>query len=236
MSKDSKYMSKDSKCRTPLYLHTGGNGNGSGYLEHDSIKKIYAAYSHVYDALFKRFFAPRIRHAISNMDIRPGERILDVGVGTGLSLPVYPRHCKVIGIDLSTEMLKKAKEKIEANRFDNIRVIGMDAMRTGFEDNSFDRVFISHVVSVVPDPYKVMAEVKRVCRKGGQVVIVNHFKSTNKLIEKFEKVMNPVCERIGWRSDLCLDEFIARSGLSVTRSYTLKKIDFWKIVFATNNK
>ena len=205
-------------------------------MELESIKKIYAGYSSVYDALFKRFFYPRIKHAITYMDIQPGDRILDVGVGTGLSLSVFPRYCKVIGIDLSTEMLRKAKEKIEENRLDNIKVMGMDAMSVGFRDDTFDKVFISHVVSVVPDPYKVMQEVKRVCRKGGQVVVVNHFKSKNKLVETVEKIINPVCKKIGWRSDLCLNEFIDRSGLNVKEKYMLKKLDFWHILFATNDK
>ncbi|MBI5903073.1 MAG: class I SAM-dependent methyltransferase [Deltaproteobacteria bacterium] len=205
-------------------------------MELESIKKIYAGYSNVYDVLFKRFFYPRIKHAITYMDIRPGERILDVGVGTGLSFSVFPKYCKVVGIDLSTEMLKKAREKIEKNGLDNIRVLGMDAMSIGFRDDSFDKVFVSHVVSVVPDPYRVMSEVKRVCRKGGQVVIINHFKSRNKLLETVEKIINPVCMKIGWRSDLCLNEFIDRAGLKVRRKYMLKKLDFWHILFTTNDK
>ncbi len=205
-------------------------------MELDSIKKIYAGYSSVYDALFKRFFYPRIKHAINYMDIKPGDRILDVGVGTGLSLSVFPRYCSVVGIDLSTEMLRKAKQKIDENRLDNIKVMSMDAMSVGFRDDSFDKVFISHVVSVVPDPYKVMQEVKRVCRKGGQVVIVNHFKSKNRLVETVEKIINPVCKKIGWRSDLCLNEFIDKSGLNVKEKYMLKKLDFWHILFATNDK
>jgi phosphatidylethanolamine/phosphatidyl-N-methylethanolamine N-methyltransferase len=205
-------------------------------LELESIKKIYAGYSNVYDALFKRFFYPRIKHAISYMDIKPGDRILDVGVGTGLSLSLFPKYCNVVGIDLSTEMLRKAKEKIEVNHLNNIKVMSMDAMCVGFKDDSFDKVFISHVVTVVPDPYKVMSEVRRVCRKGGQVVIVNHFKSKNKVIETVEKIINPVCKKIGWRSDLCLNEFIDKSGLNVKQKYMLKKLDFWHIVFATNEK
>jgi phosphatidylethanolamine/phosphatidyl-N-methylethanolamine N-methyltransferase len=201
-----------------------------------NIKKIYAGYSGVYDALFKRFFYPRIKHAINYMDIKPGDRVLDVGVGTGLSLAEYPKHCTVVGIDLSTEMLSKAKKKITVNRYDNINVVSMDAMNAGFEDDTFDKVFISHVVSVVPDPYKLMSEVRRVCRKDGEVVVVNHFKSRNRLLEKAEKIVNPVCERIGWRNDLCLNEFIERSGIKVRRQYMLKKLDFWHIVFATNEK
>lgn len=205
-------------------------------MELDSIKKIYAGYSGIYDALFKRFFYPRIKHAITYMDIKSGDRVLDVGVGTGLSLAEFPKNCKVVGIDLSTEMLRKAKEKIVQNRLDHIQVMSMDAMRIGFRDDSFDKVFISHVVSVVPDPYKVMSEVRRVCRKGGQVVIVNHFKSSNRIVEIVEKLINPVCKKIGWRSDLCLNEFINKSGLNVRQKYMLKKLDFWHILFATNEK
>ena len=205
-------------------------------LELDSIKKIYAGYSGVYDALFKRFFYPRIKHAINYMDIKPGERVLDVGVGTGLSLGEYPKTCRVVAVDLSFEMLRKAKEKVCKTRFSHIKVLNMDAMNIAFKDDSFDKVFISHVVTVVPDPYRLMSEVSRVCKRGGQVVIVNHFKSSNKIVELVEKLINPVCKKIGWRSDLCLNEFIRRSGLNVRQKYMLKKLDFWHILFATNEK
>jgi len=205
-------------------------------LELDSIKRIYAGYSNVYDALFKRFFYPRIKHAINYMDIKPGERVLDVGVGTGLSLGEYPKTSRVVAVDLSFEMLKKAKEKVGKNRLGHIKVLNMDAMNIAFRDDSFDKVFISHVVTVVPDPYRLMSEVRRVCKKGGQVVIVNHFKSSNKIVELVEKLINPVCKKIGWRSDLCLNEFIRRSGLNVRQKYMLKKLDFWHILFATNEK
>ncbi len=205
-------------------------------LELDSIKRIYAGYSNVYDALFKRFFYPRIKHAINYMDIKPGERVLDVGVGTGLSLGEYPKTSRVLAVDLSFEMLKKAKEKVGKNRLSHIKVLNMDAMNIAFKDDSFDKVFISHVVTVVPDPYRLMSEVRRVCKRGGQVVIVNHFKSSNKIVELVEKLINPVCKKIGWRSDLCLNEFIRRSGLNVRQKYMLKKLDFWHILFATNEK
>src|SRR3989304_3247549 len=131
-------------------------------LELESIKKIYAGYSNIYDALFKRFFYPRIKHAITYMDIKPGDRVLDVGVGTGLSLSEFPHNCKVVGIDLSTAMLRKAKDKIRSHRLNHIKVMSMDAMRMSFKDDSFDKVFISHVVTVVPDPYRLMTEERQV--------------------------------------------------------------------------
>jgi len=205
-------------------------------LELESVKRIYRGYSNVYDALFKRFFYPRIKCAISSMDIKPGERVLDVGVGTGLSLPLYPRNCEVVGIDLSREMLMKAKKKVIVNRLDHIRLFEMDAMNLAFADNSFDKVFISHVVSVVPNPYRVMDEVKRVCKREGDIVIVNHFQSKNKMVAGFEKVITPVSEKIGWRSDLSMDEFIARAKLKVKRKFKLKKLDFWYLIFTVNEK
>lgn len=209
---------------------------GSVQPELESIKRIYAGYSTVYDIIFKRFFQPRIKHAIDEMDIRPGERVLDVGVGTGLSLPLFPRHARVVGIDLSQAMLAKAKKKIKELSLDHASVLSTDAMNLCFDDNSFDKVFISHVVSVVPDPYRLMAEVKRVCKKDGSVVLVNHFKSKNRAVESFERLINPVCKKIGWHNDLCMDEFLGRSGLLVKKRYMLRKLDFWHIILASNEK
>ncbi|MFZ3072960.1 MAG: methyltransferase domain-containing protein [Thermodesulfobacteriota bacterium] len=205
-------------------------------MESEAAKRIYNGYSAVYDALFKRFFYPRIRHAIGRMNIKPGSVVLDVGVGTGLSLDVFPRDCKVVGIDLSSEMLKKARQKVSDMGFKNVELFEMNAMHLAFPDDAFDNVFISHVVSVVPDPYKVISEVKRVCKKGGNIVIVNHFKSRHKIFAVFQKVFNPVSKMIGWRSDLCMDEFLAKSGLKVKSVYKLRKVDFWHLIFTVNEK
>ncbi len=205
-------------------------------MDYESIKKIYALYSDVYDVIFKRFFYPRIRSAIQSMEIHPGDRILDIGVGTGLSLPLYPRHCKVVGIDLSMDMLEQAQKKVERLGLSHITLMAMDAMNLFFNDNSFDKVFISHVVSVVPDPVRTLEEAKRVCKRQGDIVIVNHFQSENRWFAKIEEFLNPICKRIGWRSDISLKGILEASGLRVERNYKLKKIDLWRIVFATNDK
>jgi phosphatidylethanolamine/phosphatidyl-N-methylethanolamine N-methyltransferase len=170
------------------------------------------------------------------MDIEPGDSILDVGVGTGLSLPVYPDFCNVTGIDLSAQMLGKARNKAEKLGLSNVALQQMDAMNIEFPDNSFDKVFLSHVVSVVPDPSKTINEVKRVCKPGGNIVIVNHFQSPNKVVAKIEDFITPICKRLGWRTDLSLTDLLRESGLRVAKTYKIKKIDFWSIVFAYNEK
>ncbi len=205
-------------------------------MELESIKKIYAGYSHIYDVLFKRFFYPRIKRAITGMDIQPGEKVLDVGMGTGLSLEIYPPHCEITGVDISSHMLAKAQKKAEIRGMTNVEFEVMDAMNLEFEDNTFDHVFTSHVVSVVPDPGRVMSEIKRVCKPGGQIVIVNHFKSRNKVLAKGAELFNPISRRIGWNADICLDEFLEVANLKVVKQFKLKKLDLWYLVFAINDK
>ena len=126
-------------------------------LHVESIKKIYAGYSNVYDIIFKQFFYPRQRHAIDSMGIMPGDSVLDVGIGTGLSLPLYPCHCNVVGIDLSAEMLKKARQKVSKYNINHVSLMEMDASNLEFNDNTFDHVIATFVISVVPDPVKVIA-------------------------------------------------------------------------------
>lgn len=205
-------------------------------MELESIKKIYAGYSRTYDAIFKRFFFPRIKHAISTMDIKHGDRVLDVGVGTGLSLPLFPRYCNVVGIDISSAMLKQAREKAKKFNLNHVTLFEMDAMNIDFPDNSFDKVFISHVISVVPDPYRTISEVKRVCKNGGKIAIVNHFRSNKKMVGGIVKMLNPLTKKMGWRTDLSLEEFIQKAGLFVEKKYKLKKLDLWYVIFVRNEK
>lgn len=205
-------------------------------MKAEEIKKIYGGYSGAYDFIFKGFFYPRIKHAIETMHIRPGDRILDVGVGTGLSLPLYPSNCSVTGIDLSTAMLKEAQKKVENYGLRHVTLMEMDAANLAFEDDSFDHVISTHVISVVPDPVKVIAEIKRVCKKEGNIVLVNHFQSPNRIIAKFDKLISPITKKVGWRTDLSLEKLISDTNLDVRSQYKMNKIDLWKVVWAVNNK
>ncbi len=202
----------------------------------EHIKRVYSVYSKIYDLAFKSFLFPRHKYALNAMQINPDDKILDVGVGTGLNLPLYPKYCHVVGIDLSKEMLKKAQDKVRKYNLSHITLKLMDASNLEFEDDTFDHAFLGFVISVVPDPIKVMKEIKRVTKKDGNVVILNHFRSDKKIIAKIEEIASPFCKRIGFRSDLALKDIIDGAGLEVDHKYKFKKFDPWCIIFARNKK
>lgn len=206
-------------------------------MQESSTKKIYDVHSLFYDATFGRLVRRRIANAISHMDIGPDDRVLDLGVGTGCSLSYFkPDRGRIVGIDLSSGMLSKAREKIEKLGLSNATVFQADALKLPFADNSFDHVFISHVISVVSDPYRLVREAQRVAKPGSRIVIVNHFQSTNRLIALVEKWLCPLCTKLGWRSDLALQDLVRRTGVEVDYRFKLESIDLWETVVMSNNK
>jgi phosphatidylethanolamine/phosphatidyl-N-methylethanolamine N-methyltransferase len=206
-------------------------------MQESSTKKIYDIHSLFYDATFGRLVKRRIASAIAHMDIGVDDRVLDLGIGTGCSLNYYePGQGKIVGIDLSSGMLREARKKIRERGLSNATVFQADAMNLPFADNSFDHVFISHVISVVSDPYCLVREAQRVAKPGSRIVIVNHFQSTNRLIALVEKWLCPLCTWLGWRSDLALQDLIRRTGAEVDYRYKLESIDLWETVVMSNNK
>ncbi len=206
-------------------------------MQESSTKKIYDVHSLFYDATFGRLVRKRIANAISHMDIGPDDRVLDLGVGTGCSLSFYkPNRGRIIGVDLSSGMLGKARKKIEELGLSNTTVFQADALKLPFADNSFDHIFISHVISVVSDPYRLVREAQRVAKPGSRIVIVNHFQSTNRLIALVEKWLCPLCTKLGWRSDLALQDLVRRTGVEVDYRFKLESIDLWETVVMSNNK
>lgn len=205
-------------------------------LETEKMKKIYAGYAKVYDLIFKRFFHPRQRHVIQSLGIKSGEWVLDVGIGTGLSLNLYPPFCNVVGIDLSGPMLKVAAKKLRRNGLGHVCLAEMDALKLAFKDDTFNYVIAAFVISVVPNPVQLIQEMKRVSKRDGRIVILNHFQSRHKLLAKIEEIISPLCTKVGWRSDLALDYLIKDGNLEVDYYYKLKKMDLWSVIMANNNK
>jgi phosphatidylethanolamine/phosphatidyl-N-methylethanolamine N-methyltransferase len=205
-------------------------------MQESSTRKIYDIHSLFYDATFGRLVRRRIARAIQHMNISDTDRVLDLGIGTGASLEFYPRHGRIIGIDLSAGMLKQARKKIDELGMDHASVFQADALKLPFADSSFDHVFISHVISVVSDPYRLIREAQRIAKADSRIVIVNHFQSTNRIIAQVEKWLCPLCTKLGWRSDLPLNELVRRTGVQVDYRYKLESIDLWETVVINNNK
>jgi phosphatidylethanolamine/phosphatidyl-N-methylethanolamine N-methyltransferase len=206
-------------------------------MQESSTRKIYDFHANFYDATFGRLVRKRVAKAIQHMNIQPADVVLDLGIGTGQSLNYYPGdRGRVVGVDLSAGMLAEARKKIVGRRMHNASVFQADAMRLPFADNTFDHVFISHVISVVSDPFKLVVEAQRVAKPGARIIILNHFQSTNRFVAMVEKWLCPLCTKLGWRSDLPLQDLVRRTGLEVDYRYQLSAVDLWETVVTTNNK
>src|SRR5215467_11403089 len=120
------------------------------------------------------------RQAMTRLALAPGESVLEVGVGTGLSALRYPDDCRVVAIDISQEMLERARQRLARRRVEHVTLCRMDVTRLAFPDESFDAVYAPYVVNVVPDPVGAAREMFRVCRSGGRVVLLNHFREITK--------------------------------------------------------
>jgi phosphatidylethanolamine/phosphatidyl-N-methylethanolamine N-methyltransferase len=179
----------------------------------ETAREAYRRYAGFYDALFGPILQPGRKAVIEALGCRPGERVLEVGVGTGLSLPMYPPWVRITGVDVSREMLQKARARVARKGLANVdALLEMDAERMTFADASFDRVVAMYVVSVVQYPERVMAELRRVCRPGGEILVVNHVRSKNPVLGAVEKGLAPLSAKLGWHPDFELDQITASGG------------------------
>ena len=200
------------------------------------VERVYSVYSGFYDHIFGKIFHKSRLTAIDLLEISPGERVLEIGIGTGLSLPLYPNHCEITGIDISGPMLEKGLRRVQKQNILNITLKKMDATRMDFPDNTFDSVFAAYVISTVPKPKEVVKEMIRVCKDQGRIVFLNHFKNGNRWISIFEKGISPICERIGFRTDLELSGILQDTPLVVNQKKKLHPFHFWKVVQCYNQK
>lgn len=205
-------------------------------MDTEKVTKVYSVYSGFYDVLFGKIFHNSRAAAIDLLALKSGDRILEVGVGTGLSLPLYPRNCSVIGIDLTRPMLEQGAKKIKRLGLDHVYLQQMDATYMAFRDNLFDAVVAAYVMSTVPNPRAVLAEMIRVCRPGGRIVLLNHFSNGNRLVSRVEKTISPFCTRIGFRSDLSLESLLNETSLDVEQNLKVNPFNYWHIVQCVNRK
>ena len=199
-------------------------------VENASVERAYKKLADVYDLVFGRTLHPGRLVALERMAIKPGTRVLEVGVGTGINASLYPRTCHVTGIDLSDSMLEKARERVARERLTNVRLLEMDAANMKFADESFDIVYAPYLISVVPDPVKVAQEMRRVCRKGGRIIILNHFRSPNPILSRAERAISPLTVHVGFKSDLDLPAFLAQAGLQPISIEKVNVPRIWSLV------
>jgi phosphatidylethanolamine/phosphatidyl-N-methylethanolamine N-methyltransferase len=205
-------------------------------MDLNKIERVYTSYAGFYDRIFGKVFHEGRESAIRNLNVQPNEHILEVGVGTGLALPMYPRHCRIVGIDLSEGMLAKAKERAEVQQLSHVELHRMDAGAMEFGDNSFDTVVAAYVVTAVPDYRKVVNEMIRVCRPGGRIIMLNHFSNGNKVIAAVEKVISPLTKHLGWRTDLSLNTVLEGTSLHIARNQKVNPLRLWALVECVNRK
>lgn len=205
-------------------------------MDIDAIRKSYRRYARSYDFYFGAIFQPGRRAVIEKLRCQAGDNILEVGVGTGLSLPLYPESVHITGIDLSTHMLAHARARKERDGLDNVQLFEMDAEAMSFADNSFDKVVAMYVASVVPHPDRLVAEMQRVCKPGGEIFIVNHFHSTHPLLAAGEKLLAPLSKLVGFRPDLQLQPFIEQTKLDVIDIQSVNLMGYWTLLRARNTQ
>jgi phosphatidylethanolamine/phosphatidyl-N-methylethanolamine N-methyltransferase len=178
-------------------------------MQIEAVKAAYRRYARVYDAVFGPVLQPGRRALLERLGLKPGDRVLEVGVGTGLSLPLYPRSVRITGIDVSREMLEKARARVARRRLDNVdALLEMDAEAMAFPDASFDKVVAMYVVSVVARPARLLEELHRVCRPDGEIFIVNHFRSDNRFLGAVEKALSGFSSQLGFHPDFDLREVL----------------------------
>ena len=199
-------------------------------VENDFVEGVYDKLAKVYDLIFGPTLHPGRLQAIKRMDIQPGERVLEVGVGTGINLSLYPSDCQVTGIDFSSSMLEKARERAARKDLPSVRLLQMDAADLRFADDSFDIVYAPYLISVVPDPVKVAREMRRVCRPGGRIIFLNHFLSPNPLLSRLERAISPLTIHIGFKSDLDLPAFLAQAELEPISIEKVNVPKIWSLV------
>ena len=193
-------------------------------------EEVYSKLANIYDLLFGVPLNRGRLEAIQRMPIAAHSRVLEVGVGTGLTLALYPKHAWITGIDLSASMLEKARERVGKEVLPNVRLLEMDAADLRFADNSFDIVYAPYLISAVKDPVRVVREMTRVCRRGGRIVLLNHFLSSNFLLSRFERLISPLTIRVGFKSDLDLPAFLAQVELTPLAIEKVNRPKIWSLV------
>ena len=205
-------------------------------LEKRQVQRAYELYAPVYDFIFDWIFAPGRTAAVKQLAIQRSDSVLEVGIGTGLNLPLYPWSCQLTGIDLMQEMLDKAVERVHNLAMPNVTLKVMDATSMDFGENEFDKALATYTISAVPDPIAVLREMRRVVKPDGIIVILYHFRSQRRVTGWIEDMLAPLCTRLGWKSNLALAPLLEQVALVPESIDYVNLFKGWRLVTFVNRK
>lgn len=205
-------------------------------LTRSALLTAYRRMAPIYDWVFGPVFARGRRQVQAALAPQPGDRILEVGVGTGLSLPAWPREVVVTGIDLSPAMLRRAERRRLRLGLHHVELRELDASATDFATDAFDKIAAMHVVSVVSDLPALLREMRRVCRPGGRIVIVNHFAQSHPWLRRGEQALAPYAGRLGFDPVLPLTRVTEAAGLRIREVRPASWFGYWTLIVAENDK
>ena len=217
---------KSSTERSPKRPESGSKSNSS------PVRLAYRRLAPVYNWVFGPSLEKGRRTALRAVDARPGDSVLEVGVGTGLSLHHWHSKCRVTGIDLSPEMLERATKQCERHSLKNVKLCAMDAQNMDFPDNHFDKITAMYVVSVVDNPNVLIHEILRVAKPGARVVIVNHFEHRHPWVRTIERSIARATGLIGFNAALPVDPVIETEGLHVLEVIPANWLGYWTLIIA----
>ena len=216
--------------RSPMSRALAALTGGAVHMDEDAVRSAYRRWAPVYDNTFGLISTAGRRNAVQVVNQSSG-RVLEVGVGTGLSLPGYARHLEIVGIDLAPEMLEKARERVATGNLDHVTgLYEMDAETLSFPDASFDTVVAMYVMTVVPNPEKVMRELARVVKPGGQVLLVNHFSREDGVRGFIERRMAPFGNRLGWHPIFDVSRVMVCDELTLTKTQSMRPLGIFTML------
>jgi phosphatidylethanolamine/phosphatidyl-N-methylethanolamine N-methyltransferase len=200
-------------------------------LDATAVRAAYRRWAAVYDTVFGGISAPARRRAAAAVNALPGERVLEVGVGTGLALPLYDPRWRITGIDLSAEMLLRARKRVVADGLRNVEaLLEADAEATGLPGCSFDVAVAMFVASVVPKPRRLVTEMRRLVRPGGWLLFANHFAAERGPRWWAERALGPASHALGWHPDFPITALLSPEERAMARSRDLPPFGLFTLV------
>jgi phosphatidylethanolamine/phosphatidyl-N-methylethanolamine N-methyltransferase len=200
-------------------------------LDHASIVEAYRRWAGIYDTAFGMVSSKARLRAIDLVNRLPGKDVLEVGVGTGLALPHYKQDKRITGIDLSKEMLRKARERTRKSALTTVQALHeMDAEATSFADASFDIAVGMFVASVVPNPRRLLAEMRRLVRPGGDILLINHFAAAKGPRWWLERAMAPASRALGWHPDFAMDAIFSAEDFARIETESVSPFGLFTLV------